>query len=389
MILGDMRRKELALSRIKRLASSGLPLEPFGRTVLDLVNDGVAHSSNRAILAGAGSHIDAYVGNTPEIAAAVPLYQRYFVDAPPEVSGVRFRYDAHALGRILPSRVFWQQEDLVLPDFHRAEGYNTVYRPLGWHHFVQVVFQEGGEFLGYSPIWRGADQKPFSGEDIAFLRMAASHISHGLRAARLVARDSSTEIESFAPLSGWGSGVILTDRKGKLIAIDSAARLIFQQVGIHDDPTSETFWRHPVRESLEYITRTIESIFHGPELNSLAANTPVSRVYVHWAGIVLRLRGVLLIGTDGREYINVLVERGETTESRRQRLIFRWGLSSREAEILWMIGEGRTGPEISILLRISHDTARKHTSRILEKLGVETRTAAAAIALTAAPLESI
>jgi DNA-binding CsgD family transcriptional regulator len=64
-------------------------------------------------------------------------------------------------------------------------------------------------------------------------------------------------------------------------------------------------------------------------------------------------------------------------------MIVRWGLSLREAEILWMIGEGRTGPEIAILLCISHDTVRKHTSRIFEKLGVETRTAASAIAFEA------
>jgi DNA-binding NarL/FixJ family response regulator len=41
------------------------------------------------------------------------------------------------------------------------------------------------------------------------------------------------------------------------------------------------------------------------------------------------------------------------------------------------------------LLRISHDTVRNHTSRILEKLDVETRTATAAIVLSVAPLESM
>jgi DNA-binding CsgD family transcriptional regulator len=79
----------------------------------------------------------------------------------------------------------------------------------------------------------------------------------------------------------------------------------------------------------------------------------------------------------------VLIERGETLESRRRRLLIRWGLSAREAEVLSLIAAAKTGPEISILLRISHDTVRKHTSRILEKLGVETRTAAAAVALSA------
>jgi LuxR family transcriptional regulator, maltose regulon positive regulatory protein len=50
-----------------------------------------------------------------------------------------------------------------------------------------------------------------------------------------------------------------------------------------------------------------------------------------------------------------------------------------EAEVLRLIGESKTGPEIAILLGISHDTVRKHTSHILEKLGVEVRAAAAAV----------
>jgi len=95
---------------------------------------------------------------------------------------------------------------------------------------------------------------------------------------------------------------------------------------------------------------------------------------------MLQLRGVQMIGADGREYTTVLVERGETADSRRRRLAARWGLSQREAEGLNLIVESKTGPEISIVLGISHETARKHTRSIFAKLGVETRAAAAAVA---------
>jgi len=194
--LGDSRNKEAALGRIKRLASSGLPLEPFARTVLDLLNDGVPYSPNRVILAGGGDRIDSYIGSTQEIAAAVPLYHQFFVDAPPEVSGINMRYDAHALGRVLPSRTIWMQEELASPDFHLREGFNTVYRPLGWHHLVQVVFQEDGGFIGYCPLWRSADQKPFSRDDIAFIKAAAPHIAHGLKTAQLIQRGNAQEMTS-------------------------------------------------------------------------------------------------------------------------------------------------------------------------------------------------
>jgi DNA-binding CsgD family transcriptional regulator len=45
--------------------------------------------------------------------------------------------------------------------------------------------------------------------------------------------------------------------------------------------------------------------------------------------------------------------------------------------VLNLIVESKTGPEISILLGISHETARKHTSAILAKLDVEIRAVAA------------
>ena len=266
MMVADIRRKELALGRIKRLASSGLSLEPFGRAVLDLIHDGVPHSPNRVILAGGSNRVDACIGSTYEIAAAVPLYHQYFVDAPPGVSGVKYQYNSYALRWVLPSRIIWPQEELTLPNFLQAEAFNTVYRPLGWHHFVQIVFQEGGDFLGYSPIWRSSDQKPFSRDDIAFLRASASHISHGLKTAQLGARRNTTVIDSFAPFSGWGSGAILMDRSGNLIALDSVAELIFQQIGVFDDLASKTF-SHPIREALEYISRMIASIFHESELS--------------------------------------------------------------------------------------------------------------------------
>jgi DNA-binding CsgD family transcriptional regulator len=387
MTVGDMRRKELALGRIKRLASSGLALEPFVRSVFELVNEAVPNNPNRTFHVGSQSP-EAYICNSLELNKVIPLHNRYYVESPPNVSGAKFRVNPIVLNSLFPSKAIWTHEEITLPNLYQTEGYNVVFRPWGFHHCLMVMFQEGNEFRGCYPIWRSADQKPFGRDDVEFVRAAAPHISHGLKAAQLLARNGDLKGDDFTSLPGWGSGTILMDRNGNLIALDSTASLIFQQIGVFDGLAAHTFSRHPVCESLDYITRTLVSIFHEPEASSLSAGTPVSKLYIHWTGIVLRLRGVMLIGADGREYINILIERGETAEARRRRLIVRWGLSQREEQVLSFIGDSKTGPEIAILLRISHDTVRKHTSRILEKLGVETRIAAAAIALAAAPLSS-
>ena len=170
--------------------------------------------------------------------------------------------------------------------------------------------------------------------------------------------------------------------------MDATARLIFQQMGVFDGVAADAFASRPVRAALDYVSDTLKNIFHEPDGGSSRADAPVYRLYHHRTGIVLKLRGVQMLGSEGPEYVTVLIERGETLESHRRRLLIRWGLSEREAEVLSLIAAAKTGPEIAILLRISHDTVRKHTSRILEKLGVETRTAAAAMALSATSFES-
>jgi DNA-binding CsgD family transcriptional regulator len=57
-----------------------------------------------------------------------------------------------------------------------------------------------------------------------------------------------------------------------------------------------------------------------------------------------------------------------------QRLL---GLTARRAEVLLWMTQGKTSGEIAIILGLSVSTVHKHTERIFEKLGVETRTAAA------------
>lgn len=58
------------------------------------------------------------------------------------------------------------------------------------------------------------------------------------------------------------------------------------------------------------------------------------------------------------------------------------GLTAREAEVLYWITEGKTNPEIAIILNASPDTVKKHAANLYAKLGVPTRTSAARCALS-------
>ena len=56
------------------------------------------------------------------------------------------------------------------------------------------------------------------------------------------------------------------------------------------------------------------------------------------------------------------------------------GLSERELEVLRLVAEGRSNPEIASMLVLSHKTVARHLSNIFVKLEVSSRTAAAAYA---------
>ncbi len=59
------------------------------------------------------------------------------------------------------------------------------------------------------------------------------------------------------------------------------------------------------------------------------------------------------------------------------------GLTMREAEVLGWVAQGKTNKDVGAILSLSPRTVQKHLERVYEKLGVETRTAAAACAMEA------
>jgi len=63
-----------------------------------------------------------------------------------------------------------------------------------------------------------------------------------------------------------------------------------------------------------------------------------------------------------------------------------FGLTAREAEVLYWVVQGKINRDIGDILGASPATVKKHLERIHAKLGVETRTAAAAMAINRVPL---
>jgi len=80
------------------------------------------------------------------------------------------------------------------------------------------------------------------------------------------------------------------------------------------------------------------------------------------------------------EWMMVLREESETALL--QALSQALPLTAREADVLYWVIQGKTNRDIGEILGTSPRTVHKHLEHVFEKLGVETRTAAAAMALS-------
>jgi DNA-binding CsgD family transcriptional regulator len=87
-----------------------------------------------------------------------------------------------------------------------------------------------------------------------------------------------------------------------------------------------------------------------------------------------RLLARLVAGADPGEQVLWLEERPATLSPLPLREL---GLTGREAEVLLWVTQGKTSPEIGVILSCHTATVNKHMEHIFAKLGVETRTAAA------------
>ncbi|MES2187069.1 MAG: response regulator transcription factor [Pseudomonadota bacterium] len=81
----------------------------------------------------------------------------------------------------------------------------------------------------------------------------------------------------------------------------------------------------------------------------------------------------------GGDWLIVMRESSDAAVIEAMRLTFQ--LTAREAEVLYWVVKGKINRDIADILGASPATVKKHLERILAKLGVETRTAAAGMAM--------
>ncbi|MCQ3828878.1 response regulator transcription factor [Microbulbifer elongatus] len=162
-------------------------------------------------------------------------------------------------------------------------------------------------------------------------------------------------------------------------ALDSTGQFLFTV-----DGSGQMQWATPQTYALLSSAGALESQQQrkmGAALQVWLSRAPGAGHKLKLEGLQSSLAVVFVERRDAQTCLLKLVDDGGPAgeEVLREKL----GLTRRESEVLFWIGNGKTNREIGEILDVSPRTVNKHLEGVFSKLGVENRTAAAGIAIRA------
>jgi DNA-binding CsgD family transcriptional regulator len=240
--------------------------------------------------------------------------------------------------------------------------YNELYRPLGVE--TQIAFgistAPGREMVGIA-LTRG--RSDFSERDRLLLDLLRPHAIQAYRNAAAMTRVQHELTRLRHVLEESAQGAVVLDQSGAVRMMTEPGwwwlRTYFAEGPCQGDqqlPETLRQW---------FATQRSQLVSGG---DALPARTPLV-IEQDRARLVARL----LPGRVEGEWLVLLDEQRKTFSAQS---LETFGLTRREAEVLFWVAQGKTNPEVATILGITSRTVHKHLERIYPKLGVETRTAA-------------
>jgi DNA-binding CsgD family transcriptional regulator len=246
---------------------------------------------------------------------------------------------------------------LTQRQFRRTRIYNEFYRPAGFEYHLAKGLP-GPDNLVTAVAWF-RKHSDFAERDRLALDVLRPHLNQSFRNAVAVTRINSELMLLRAGMETLDQGIVMLDGRGLVLTMsDRARRLIadyFERGRPGTLPDTLSRW---IRRCDGLIARD----------GDLAAPRESLRASRDGAELSVRLLA------DGERRLLLLSERRMRLDAM---ALAPLGLSRRESEVLAWVVEGKTNGEIATILGAGGRTIEKHLERILRKLGVETRTAAA------------
>lgn len=234
--------------------------------------------------------------------------------------------------------------------------YNQFFRKLNIRHQIAFMFPVGDMQIGFAA---NRERRDFSEVDRFILDLLVPHLSLSIENARIFAK-LQDRMHLVADSSG-GGGTIVFDSEGSVLFCSHKAA----------DCIARFFGPIVANRLPDELNRWVKMALGKPTLEGLASGAlhPFTK---DTEGSSLTVR--LLLNHAANEHTLILQENSKTLPF----AVFKdFGLTRREVEVLHWITQGKTNPEIAVILDISVKTVGHHIEHIMSKLGVERRGGAA------------
>jgi DNA-binding CsgD family transcriptional regulator len=241
-------------------------------------------------------------------------------------------------------------------EWYRTELYNEFFRKLDIRHQIGFMFLAGTVEVGFAANRKGRD---FSETDRLILNILAAHLSQAIQNARALAKIQ--ERMHHVADSPRGGGTIVFTCEGNILFCSHKAADCLQR-----------FWGPLAANKLpEALYSWLQPVLNHPTFDHLSSGVlhPFTKV-----GEKSSLSVRFVPNHTANEHLLILEEQFRELP---YSVFKEYGLTDRESEVLNWVMQGKTNPEIAIILNISVKTAGHHIEHIMEKLGVERRGGAA------------
>jgi DNA-binding CsgD family transcriptional regulator len=299
---------------------------------------------------------------TPVLGARVP-------DADETLARLMHQHPMVLHNRNTDQRALKMSDLLSRRQFHRLELYDVVYRPARVEYLMTGGFEvsAAGDIV---TLALGRETTDFTEDERDLLNQLRPHLRQAYKNAdAMTSFENQLECREQSLEEAANMAVVVV----RDLNIKQASRRAIQWLSsfFHDDGLA------PNDKLPDLLLRWVR--FRQTSLEGRQSDVqPCSPLIVESDGARLNIR---MLKTSRNDEVLLLLSR-EVGHDRPESLR-RLGLAPREAEVLFWISKGKTSRETGAILSITRKTVDKHVERIHRKLGVETRTAAAAIAWTA------
>jgi DNA-binding CsgD family transcriptional regulator len=245
--------------------------------------------------------------------------------------------------------------------FQKTALYNEFYRPLKIPYLLSMAVKAGSDLT--ITISRHQENRDFRETNRTIFNVLRPHLKQALENALAVTQMQNQLSVMNQVMEEGRQALISVTESGHIRFVTPYAQRLLKQYGLQ---TRSGFDQLPtrLRDWLIHYQRQLDrSDDVTPELQPLLVQGELGCLTIR---LIVR----------GSQYLLILEERRAAPVAKQ---FVSLGLSTRESEILGWVTQGKTNPEIGMILGISRRTVQKHLERIYMKLGVENRTAAAAM----------